>query len=113
MPKTPRLSKTERYASVISALCKADNVPAALAEHRFHPSRRWRFDFAWPDAKVALEIQGGAFINGRHTRGGALRDEHEKLNAAAVAGWRVLFAMPDEIGRNWPAVAAAVKGPRL
>lgn len=106
-------STAGRYASVISALCKADNVPPPVMELVFAPPRKWRFDFAWPDHKIALEVQGGAHIRGRHSRGPALRLEHEKLNAAAVAGWRVLFAMPDTLGSEWPAVAAAVKGPRL
>lgn len=99
-----------RYAGVISALCKVDHVPPPVIEHVFAPPRKWRFDFAWPDLKVALEVQGGVFVQGRHTRGAHLRKEHEKLNAAAVAGWRVLFAMPDTLGTEWPAVAAAVKG---
>lgn len=33
--------------------------PEFVREHRFHPTRRWRFDFAWPDEKVALEVEGG------------------------------------------------------
>jgi hypothetical protein len=70
-----------------------------VAEHRFHPDRRWRFDWAFsPYAKkVALEVQGGLFVNGRHSRGPALLKEHEKLNEAAALGWRVLFTTPDNL----------------
>lgn len=46
---------------------------------------------------VALEEQGGLFSSGRHSRGAALLLEHAKLNAAAVLGYRVLFATPQTI----------------
>ena len=59
-------------------------------EHRFHPVRRWRFDFAWPAAKVAVEIEGGTWNAGRHTRGSGFAQDCEKYNTAVVCGWRVL-----------------------
>jgi hypothetical protein len=59
--------------------------------------REWRFDYAWPRWKVALEIQGGTFVNGRHSRGPALRREYEKHNAAVVQGWHVLYALSGEV----------------
>lgn len=66
-------------------------------EFRFDPTRKWRFDFAFLDSKVALEVQGGLFTGGRHSRGAALLKEHEKLNAAACAGWRILYCIPDDL----------------
>ena len=72
-------------------------IPEPHAEYRFHATRRWRFDYAWPSHKLALEVQGGIFTEGRHTRGGALLKEHEKLNAAAIDGWRVLFTTPRDV----------------
>lgn len=59
-------------------------------EYRFAPPRRWRFDIAWVDKKVALEYDGGIFIAGRHTRGMGYTRDVEKLNTACVMGWRVL-----------------------
>jgi len=59
-------------------------------EHRFHPTRRWRFDFAWPSKKIAVEIEGGTWTGGRHTRGAGFQKDCEKYNAAAVLGWTVL-----------------------
>ena len=69
----------------------------AVPEYRFDAVRRWRFDFAFVDSKVALEVQGGLFTGGRHSRGPALLKEHEKLNAAACDGWRVLFTIPQNV----------------
>lgn len=67
----------------------------ACPEWKFDAKRRWRFDFVFPEGgKLALEVQGGLFTGGRHSRGPALLKEHEKLNAAAVAGWRILYTIP-------------------
>lgn len=68
---------------------RANKLPAPVREHRFHETRRWRFDFAWPEAKVAAECEGGTFSGGRHTRGSGFEKDSEKYNAAALAGWRV------------------------
>jgi very-short-patch-repair endonuclease len=70
---------------------KAVRVPAPVREFRFAPPRRYRFDFAWPDRKVACEVQGAVWSQGRHTRGGGAESDAEKLSLAAVAGWRVLL----------------------
>lgn len=59
-------------------------------QFRFHPTRRWRFDFAWPELRVAVEIQGGEFRRGRHGRGKGLRSDAEKFRAAARLGWFLL-----------------------
>ncbi len=67
-------------------------VPAPVREYRFHPKRMWRFDFAWPDHKIALEVEGGIYTGGRHTRGPAFAKDVEKYNEAAIIGWRVLRA---------------------
>ncbi len=63
-------------------------------EHRFHDSRRWRFDFAWPSRKVAVEVDGGIYCRGRHVRGGGFEGDTEKGNAAVLADWRVLHFTP-------------------
>lgn len=55
-------------------------------EHLFHPTRRWRFDFAWPSQKLAVEIDG----RGRHQTIVGVRADCEKMNEAIRLGWRVL-----------------------
>jgi very-short-patch-repair endonuclease len=59
-------------------------------EHKFHPTRRWRFDFAWPADKVAVEVEGGHWTGGRHVRGSGFEADCEKYMEAMVLGWRVL-----------------------
>lgn len=61
-----------------------------LREYRFHPTRKWLMDFAWPRQRVAVEIEGGTYSNGRHTRGSGFAEDCMKYNAAALLGWTVL-----------------------
>ena len=66
------------------------NLPPPEREYRFHDERRWRFDFAWPERMLAVEVDGGTWSQGRHTRGAGYAADCEKGNAAIIAGWRVL-----------------------
>lgn len=79
------------------AQCKRFKIPAPEREYVFAKPRKFPFDFAWPDAKIALESDGGLFINGGHNRGAHILKTHEKLNLAAAKGWRVFYTTPDEL----------------
>lgn len=68
----------------------AQNAPQPVREYRFQPPRRWRFDLAWPEQKIAIELEGGIWTGGRHTRGKGFEADCEKYNMAALMGWRVL-----------------------
>lgn len=64
-------------------------------EFIFHPTRKWRFDYAWPERRLAVEFEGGVFIGGGHTRGLIYGQNCEKYNTAVIMGWRVLrFTAP-------------------
>ena len=74
-------------------------LPEPERELKFHPVRKWRFDFAWPAYRVAVEVDGGIFSGGRHSTGPGLAADHEKRNAAIELGWRVLvFTSKDLTG---------------
>jgi very-short-patch-repair endonuclease len=66
-------------------------------EYRFHPVRRWRFDFAIPELRIAIEVEGGVFSGGRHTRGIGYSNDLIKYNAATEMGWRVLRYATNQI----------------
>lgn len=68
----------------------ASDLPAPLEEHVFAPSRRFRFDRCWPDARVAVELDGGVMSGGRHVRPLGFTEDCVKLNLAACGGWAVL-----------------------
>lgn len=61
--------------------------------------RKHRFDFAWPDKKLAVEVNGQAWNvkgGGRHGKDSDL----EKLNIAILLGWRVLQFSPAMLDKN-------------
>jgi len=77
--------------------CVQMGLPAPVAELQFEPLRRWRFDYSWPEAKIALEVEGGIWSGGRHTRGAGFVGDMAKYNHAARLGWRVLRVQPKEL----------------
>lgn len=74
-------------------------------EWRFHPQRKWRFDFALCTVNrdiptsYAIEIDGGIWTNGRHTRGKGFEADLRKLNEALRFGWNVIRFTPNMIAR--------------
>lgn len=61
-----------------------------VREWAFAKPRRWRFDFCFPKEKLAVEIEGGTWIQGRHNRGSSIEKQYEKQNTAALLGWALL-----------------------
>lgn len=84
-------------SAIVRAFFLEFHLPEPEFEYFFHPERKWRWDVCWPHARVALEVQGGIFVQGRHSRGAAMLKEFEKLNHAAMLGWRVLFVTPQQL----------------
>jgi len=78
------------YSIVFCQLIKDENIAPPVAEFVFHPVRKWRFDFAWPECMLAVEIEGGIWTAGRHIRPVGMENDMIKYNAAAELGWRVL-----------------------
>ena len=73
-------------------------APGYEKEYKFHPSRRWRFDFSWVPEKVALEIEGGTWAKkSRHTSGAGYAGDCEKYSEAAILGWCVIRATTDMV----------------
>ena len=73
-------------------------------EYRFC-ERRWRFDFAFVEEKIALEIEGGIWKGsvGGHTSGTGYPKDCEKYNLAAANGWSV-YRFTTEMVKNGKAV---------
>jgi len=86
-----------KFSTLSPVHLKAFNIPTPEAEVRFHPTRRWRFDYAWKGKKVAVELEGGVWQYGRHNRAASYIKDMEKYNAAAELGWKVLRYTPQNI----------------
>jgi len=81
---------------IFTLICKTDLKIEVVKEFIFHPTRKWRFDFAIPEYKIAIEIDGGVWNYGRHNRAQGYLADMKKFNAAASLGWIVLKFTPDE-----------------
>lgn len=68
-----------------------------VRELRFDATRKWRFDWALPHVKVAVEVNGGTWVSGRHNRGTGYLKDLEKLNSAQAQGWRVFQFSPAQV----------------
>ena len=68
---------------------KAVKLPIPEQQYMFHDTRKWRFDFAWPDIKLAVEVDGGTWINGGHNRGSGIERDCEKYGEAMLFGWDI------------------------
>lgn len=85
---------TSMHGKVLAQLV---GFPDPATELLFHPKRKWRFDFAWEEQKLALEIHGGIHSGGRHTRGRGFVEDRAKMNEATLLGWTVLEVTPEHI----------------
>ena len=83
---------------------RAKEMPVPVLEHRFDFDRRWRFDLAWPDDKIAVEVEGGIWIDGRHVRGKGFEADAIKYNRAQMLGWKVFRYSTGQV-KNGVAIA--------
>lgn len=82
--------------AVLSLHLKAHNIEF-VQEFRFNPERKWRADFHLVDTKILIEVEGGVWSNGRHTRGKGYIGDMEKYNSAAVLGYKVLRFSTEQV----------------
>ena len=86
---------------------REDLTPEAAERFaHYHPKRNkngelrlrdYRFDVAFPRVKLAIEIDGGVFSGGRHSRGAGYREDTYKVNLASLLGWTVLRYLPEDL----------------
>lgn len=100
----PGCKRAAELAKFLRQLTAAGYV--AVTELKFHPSRKWRLDVAvvglWvndegilrvyadPPYLIAIEIDGGGWVQGRHHREQGRQNDEAKRLAAEELGWKVL-----------------------
>lgn len=97
--KSRQKSNSAKLTDVFTTICKTDLRVECVKEFKFHPVRKWRFDYAIPEHKIALEVEGGVWTGGRHTSSVGFMKDMEKYNTATLMGWRVFRTTPDELYR--------------
>jgi very-short-patch-repair endonuclease len=89
-------AEKSRLESALALQLRAAGI-AFEEQFRFDASRRWRADFRLSGVPVLVEVHGGTWIQGRHTRGKGFEDDRRKMNAAALLGWSVLEFTADQV----------------
>lgn len=98
--KRTKPKKTKAQQPDLFALaCPDFNLPKPIQEYKFHPVRKWRIDYYFEanGRKVGLEVEGGIWTGGRHTRGKGFAGDMEKYNAATALGITILRVVPGEL----------------
>lgn len=93
MPKVNKYPCKNGYSKIYEQLLGGE----WWAEWPFHPTRKWRFDYACPELKIAIEVDGGIFTGGRHSGGVGQLKDMEKGNAACAMGWYVFHTTPEDM----------------
>lgn len=87
-PRRTRSLASNLELDLLSQL-RLHRIVGYTMEYKFHPTRRWRFDFCWVLKGVAVEVEGGTWSGGRHTTGTGFEKDCEKYNEAMLMGYRV------------------------
>ena len=77
-----------------------------VAEHQFHPKRKWRLDRADVKRKIGVEFHGGVWTRGRHTSGAGFINDREKMNEGTAMGWRIIELATTEQALDFPRLYA-------
>lgn len=96
------IGRGERERPIFLAICKEVGLPQPAWEWGFAHPRRYRFDYCWPESRVAIEIIGGLFVQGAHSRGAHQLSDMEKANLAAERGWMMLYTVPGKGDARMP-----------
>ena len=92
-----RKVQTHPASDLFTQLCAKQLGAECVREYRFYIARKWRFDYALPKYKIALEVEGGVWTQGRHTRPKGFLGDIDKYNTAALCGWRVFRTTPAKL----------------
>lgn len=98
-PKSKAKRKSSKSGLSAKSIIEAElkQVIEFQAEYKFHQSRKWRLDYYIPDLKIGIELHGGVYTNGRHTRGTGFTADREKMNEAQIMGIMVIEVTSEQV----------------
>jgi very-short-patch-repair endonuclease len=114
--ETAKATREALELAMLQQLRAAGYTQGMVREHKFAaPDRDWRFDFAWRDVKIALEVEGGTWNpkkKSRHTTGSGFEDDCEKYAHAVISGWGVIRVTSKQVasGKALEWIGAALVG---
>jgi very-short-patch-repair endonuclease len=77
--------------------CIADKLPSFVQNYIFMKERKFELDFAWPEYRCGIEIQGGIFKGHAHSAPLMIIRDMEKSNLLVLCGWKVLRYTPQDV----------------
>jgi hypothetical protein len=94
------LGMTSQAETLLEVQLEQAGIPF-VREFRFG-QRRHRADFLiqeirWDEAGILIEVEGGTWIEGRHSRGKGFEDDCEKQALAVIAGYRYLRCTTSQV----------------
>lgn len=102
--KRARAAKTKKITppatDVFTQICAKELGVECVKEYRFYKNRQWRFDYALPKYKIAIEVEGGVWTQGRHVRPVGFLGDMNKYNMATLMGWRLFRTTPKKLLTN-------------
>lgn len=93
----PQSKKITPETDLFTQFCATQLHVECVREYRFYKPRMWRFDYALPEYKIAIEVEGGIWTRGRHTRPVGFINDMTKYNTATLCGWRVFRTTPSKL----------------
>ena len=91
------MSRPSHLEETLAFQIRASALPQPLREYKAMADRRFRWDFAWPDHRLLVEVQGGIWLKSGHSSGGGITRDCTKLNLATLAGWHTFQVTKDHI----------------
>lgn len=87
-----------RFEDLLAFQIRSARLPEPARQFRFAPPRKFTADFAWPDARLLLEVQGGIWKRGggAHSHPLDIERDIEKGQNAALGGWLVMPVTTDQ-----------------
>lgn len=102
-PRFKKPSQKSEWEERFAWQIKQSGIVQPLRQYPFAKciGRLYRSDFAWPDERLMVEINGGLFVGGRHSNGVGLENDMERNALASALGWRVIQFSPRHVKSGW------------
>ena len=85
----------KRWEVKLNKLMIDEGITGFVTQHKFATDRKYTFDFAFPDIRFAVELDGGIFLRkGGHSTGKAIEDDRYKDQCAFLNDWIVFRVIP-------------------
>ena len=93
----------------LARLLRSAKITGWKRQHKYVPGRKFQADFAFPEQKLIVEVDGGIYNRRAHGSIGGIIADMKRTNLAAISGWRVMRFRPDELQKEPDSVIEQIK----